>query len=47
VGIVLWLSGDLGKAREHLRWVREHGDPDFVDYSLALLLLPRLEKAAP
>ncbi len=44
IGVVLWLSGAAEKAREHLVWVRDNGDCDFVEYDLAVLLLSRPEK---
>jgi tetratricopeptide (TPR) repeat protein len=44
VGVVLWLSGAAAKAREHLEWVRDHGNRDFVEYDLAVLLLHRLDR---
>jgi predicted Zn finger-like uncharacterized protein len=44
-GVVLWLSGATDKAREHLQWVRDHGNRDFVEYDLTELLLRRWERA--
>jgi Flp pilus assembly protein TadD len=44
VGVVLWLSGAAAKAREHLEWVRDHGNRDFVEYDLAVLLLHPLDR---
>ncbi|HTU88745.1 MAG TPA: tetratricopeptide repeat protein [Gemmataceae bacterium] len=43
IGVVLWLSGAADKARQHLEWVRDNGNPDFVEFDVALLLLRRLE----
>jgi tetratricopeptide (TPR) repeat protein len=44
VGVVLWVSGAAAKAREHFEWVRDHGNRDFVEYDLAVLLLHRLNE---
>jgi len=45
-GLELSLNGERQTALEHLRWVREKGNQDFVEYPLALAELGRLEDAA-
>lgn len=42
-GVALWASGGADKACEHLQWVRDNGNPDFIEFDLALMLLRRLE----
>lgn len=44
IGAALWVSGAADKVREHLEWVRDRGNPDFIEYGMALMLLHRLEK---
>ncbi len=45
VGVVLWLSDAAEKAKEHLVWVRDNGNRDFIEYDLAVLLLRRPDAA--
>ncbi|HEX8748150.1 MAG TPA: hypothetical protein VF717_13330 [Pyrinomonadaceae bacterium] len=42
IGLDLSLSGRRDEALEHLRWVRDKGNKDFVEYPLALAELARL-----
>ncbi|HEX8494347.1 MAG TPA: tetratricopeptide repeat protein [Pyrinomonadaceae bacterium] len=44
VGLDLSLSGNKEAAIPHLRWVRENGNQNFVEYPLALAELSRIEK---
>jgi len=46
IGLALSLNGEREAALEHLRWVRENGNRNFVEYPLALSELARLEAAA-
>ncbi|OLE56068.1 MAG: hypothetical protein AUG51_00100 [Acidobacteria bacterium 13_1_20CM_3_53_8] len=43
IGLDLSLSGNRERAAEHLRWVRENGNRNFVEYPLALAELSRIE----
>jgi tetratricopeptide (TPR) repeat protein len=43
LGLDRLFSGERSQAIEHLRWVKEHGNPDFVEYTLAVAELDRLE----
>lgn len=45
IGISLSLGNHVAQALEHLRWVRENGNRNFVEYPLALAELRRLEAA--
>jgi len=45
-GMQLALNGDTQAALEHLRWVKDNGNKDFVEYPLALSEIARLEGAA-
>ena len=45
-GLLLSLNGESQVALEHLRWVRDHGNKNFVEYALALAEIARLERAA-
>jgi len=45
LGLDLALKGRDDTAREHYRWVVEHGTPTFVEYTIAAAELVRLEKA--
>jgi hypothetical protein len=40
----LSLDGKRAEAVAHLQWVKEKGNPGFVEYELALGELKRLEK---
>lgn len=42
IGLDLSLAGQRDEALEHLRWVRDKGNTNFVEYSLALAELSRL-----
>jgi tetratricopeptide (TPR) repeat protein len=44
-GLELSCNGDRAGALEHLHWVKEHGNKNFVEYSLALAEITRLEQA--
>ena len=46
VGIDLSLGGSTEAALPHLRWVRENGNKNFVEYPLALEEIRRLEAAS-
>jgi lipoprotein NlpI len=46
IGMDLSLDGKRAEALEHLRWVKEHGNRNFIEYPLALAEITRLEKAA-
>lgn len=43
LGLDHLLSGHLAAAREHLRWVKEHGNATFTEYMIAAAELDRLE----
>jgi tetratricopeptide (TPR) repeat protein len=43
IGLDLSLSGDREGALTHLRWVKENGNKNFVEYPLALAEIDRLE----
>jgi tetratricopeptide (TPR) repeat protein len=43
IGLALSLDGEREAALTHLRWVRENGNRDFVEYPLALSEINRLE----
>ena len=45
LGLDLALKGRDDTAREHYRWVVEHGTPTFIEYTIAAAELERLEKA--
>jgi predicted Zn-dependent protease len=45
-GLELSLNGDRAAALEQLRWVKEKGNKDFVEFPLALAEIARLEAAA-
>ncbi len=45
-GLLLSLDGEPEVALEHLRWVKENGNKEFVEYPLALAEIARLESAA-
>ena len=45
-GLEFSLAGERELALEHLRWVREKGNKNFVEYPLALAEIGRLEKDA-
>jgi lipoprotein NlpI len=40
------LKGDNRKAVSHLRWVKAHGTPGFVEWAIAVAELERLETQA-
>lgn len=42
IGLDLSMAGRRDEALEHLRWVRDKGNGDFVEYPLALAELARL-----
>ena len=43
LGVDLLQKGQKGPATAHFRWVKEHGNPTFVEYIIALAELDRLE----
>ncbi len=45
LGYDLSLSGKAADAVPHLRWVKEYGNRNFVEYPLAVLELHRIEEA--
>ena len=45
-GLALSLNGEAQAALEHLRWVKENGNKNFVEYPLALAEIARLEGVA-
>ena len=45
LGLDLALKGQATAAREHFLWVKEHGNPGFTEFTIALAELDRLEKA--
>lgn len=45
-GLLLSLNGDSATALDHLRWVKDNGNKNFVEYPLALAEIARLETAA-
>ena len=45
-GLELSLNGERAAALEHLHWVVDHGNKDFVEYPLALSEIARLEGSA-
>ena len=45
LGLDLALKGRDDTAREHYRWVVEHGTPTFIEYTIAAAELERLKKA--
>ncbi len=46
VGLDLSLKGNTEAAFNHLRWVKENGNKNFVEYALALTEIERLESSA-
>ena len=44
-GLELAQNGDRASALEHLRWVKENGNKNFVEYPLALAEIARIEGA--
>jgi tetratricopeptide (TPR) repeat protein len=42
-GLALSINGETQAALEHLRWVKDNGNKDFVEYPLALAEIARLE----
>jgi tetratricopeptide (TPR) repeat protein len=46
LGLDMSLKGEREAALKHLRWVRENGNRDFIEYPLAVAELNRLEEAA-
>lgn len=46
IGLDLSLSGERERALAHLRWVKENGNTNFVEYPLALSEINRLEAQA-
>ena len=44
-GLELMLKGDRDSALEHLRWVRDKGNRNFVEYRMAVAEISRLEQA--
>jgi lipoprotein NlpI len=47
LGLDQLIKGKTDQAASHFRWVREHGNPTFVEYGIAQAELDRLEKADP
>ena len=47
LGMDLLLKDQKDAALPHFNWVREHGNKNFVEYTLALIELSRLENGAP
>ena len=45
LGLDLAEKGKTAEAREHFLWVKEHGNPGFTEFTIALAELDRLEKA--
>lgn len=45
VGLELSLNGDRSAALDHLRWVKENGNRNFVEFPLALAEITRIEAA--
>jgi len=45
LGLDLLLKGKEDKACEHFLWVKEKGTPDFMEYTIAIAELDRLDKA--
>ncbi len=45
LGLDLAKKGKTAEAREHFLWVKEHGNPGFTEFTIALAELDRLEKA--
>ena len=45
-GLLLSLNGESQPALDHLRWVKDNGNKNFVEYPLALAEIARLEGAA-
>lgn len=46
VGLDLSLKGNTEAALNHLKWVKENGNKNFVEYALALAEIERLESSA-
>ncbi len=46
VGLNLSLKGNTEPALSHLKWVKESGNKNFVEYALALAEIERLESSA-
>ena len=44
LGLHRALEGDKDKALAHFRWVKEHGTANFIEYTIALAELDRLER---
>lgn len=47
IGFKASLAGRRDEALDHLRWVRDNGSKDYVEYGMALAELKRLEADAP
>jgi len=45
LGLDLAEKGKSAEAREHFLWVKEHGNPGFTEFTVALAELDRLERA--
>jgi tetratricopeptide (TPR) repeat protein len=46
IGIASLIAGNTGDALPHLRWVKDRGSKNFVEYRMAVAELTRLERAA-
>ncbi len=46
LGIDAALKGHKDQALAHFRWVRDHGNPTYYEYEIAVAELDRLEKPA-
>jgi lipoprotein NlpI len=44
VGLQLVQKGSNEAALEHFRWIKEHGNPSFAEFTISLAVLRRLEK---
>jgi tetratricopeptide (TPR) repeat protein len=40
------LDGDMAAAREHFAWVRDRGNPDFIEYTMSIAELDKLDRVA-
>jgi len=47
IGVLAAFAGNRAAAIEHLRWVKERGSRNFMEYPVAVAELERLENAAP
>jgi lipoprotein NlpI len=47
LGMDLLLKDQKDGALQHFRWVREHGNRNFVEYTMAVIELSRLESGTP